>query len=756
MISSQAPASRKQRVPKKRVITFYSYKGGTGRSMALANVAWMLAMSGERVLIVDWDLEAPGVHRYFHPFLDDKDLTATDGLLDFVVELAGRAAICEEPLDEDLVDVIGYIKPLKWPAGSPVHWDTFGQYAGIDLLVAGRQGPAYGETLNTFNWINFYKKLGGRRLMNIARSQMQSIYDYVLIDSRTGVSDTSGICTVEMPDSLVICFTLNDQSINGASGVANSVLTQRQVRTSSEADIASEDARSPLRIFPVPTRVEIVSERDKREVALALAKQAFGSVINQLPEETRHAYWLSVQLPYFPFYAFEEIPAVFGDAAGDKLSLSTPLRYLARYISNNPQLEVVPLNPNYEEAEILRKTICSWYLRKGNTEPKDASELAQEVYENCDAAGRLLFRKVMLRLVEVVAGSTPSLATVPMDDFDAPLQPTVQMLIASRLVQVSGKSAFLADRRIVSSWDLLRAWLAEETDFLLWRQRLTASARAWRDHGSDESALLRGSLLAEAKKWWFSRPDDLNQLEVAFITAAVNVDQASPAPQSSAPPATVRRTVIVILVVIACGLAFWIVTRQRKAAALDAAQKSAQLQQMVEQSNAKNAELESRVTILQRASNPPERVPDPDNVINVPVKPLVSAATAEWGIIFSSDTILEPQTPGGASAEWEPVRAARAGYPGAAIFHRDSHYFSILPQQDQASTEAALQKIKVKPPYAYWSQTTAIHLSQWCPARQPVRSITLAAVTMTVYECNQAPMQFNQANPISRTKSPKD
>jgi MinD-like ATPase involved in chromosome partitioning or flagellar assembly len=60
-----------------RIITFYSYKGGTGRTMALANAAWVLASNGKRVLMIDWDLEAPGLHRYFHPFLTDKRLATT-------------------------------------------------------------------------------------------------------------------------------------------------------------------------------------------------------------------------------------------------------------------------------------------------------------------------------------------------------------------------------------------------------------------------------------------------------------------------------------------------------------------------------------------------------------------------------------------------------------------------------------------------------------------------------------------------------
>jgi Mrp family chromosome partitioning ATPase len=77
-----------------RVITFYSYKGGTGRSMALANTAWILASAGKRVLTIDWDLEAPGLHRYFQPFLTDKELSGQEsqGVIDMAIDFAIRAA----------------------------------------------------------------------------------------------------------------------------------------------------------------------------------------------------------------------------------------------------------------------------------------------------------------------------------------------------------------------------------------------------------------------------------------------------------------------------------------------------------------------------------------------------------------------------------------------------------------------------------------------------------------------------------------
>ena len=45
-----AMSARAREVGGGRIVTFYSYKGGTGRTMTLANIAWILAAAGRRLL----------------------------------------------------------------------------------------------------------------------------------------------------------------------------------------------------------------------------------------------------------------------------------------------------------------------------------------------------------------------------------------------------------------------------------------------------------------------------------------------------------------------------------------------------------------------------------------------------------------------------------------------------------------------------------------------------------------------------------
>jgi hypothetical protein len=274
------------------IVTFYSYKGGTGRSLMLANVAWILAASGKRVLAIDWDLEAPGLHRYFTPFMADPGLTRSDGIIDLAIEFATEAV---NPADADgeedpqwflrYADLRRYAFALEY---------SFPGSGALHFVPAGRQGPSYAARVNSFDWDAFYDRYGGGAFLEAVKATARDHYDYVLLDSRTGLSDTSGICTVQMPDTLVTCFTLNNQGIEGGAAVARSVLAQRP--------------EPSFRVLPVAMRVEN-SEKEKVEERKAYAREQFAGLPNDLTAAAFDEYWGDVEVLYVPFYAYEEILA---------------------------------------------------------------------------------------------------------------------------------------------------------------------------------------------------------------------------------------------------------------------------------------------------------------------------------------------------------------------------------------------------------------------------------------------------------------
>lgn len=311
-----------------QVVTFYSYKGGTGRTTALANVAWILAANGLRVLAVDWDLEAPGLERYFHPFLDPVELANRTGVLDAVTDY--RAALARRRwsvaelrrLTPRHADVSGRVLRVDWP-----HFPGDGC---LDLLCAGQEGPAYPEGLADLDWNAFYSQDHGADFLHAMRESMAADHDYVLIDSRTGLGDVAGICTLELPETLVVCFTLSGQGIDGAAGVAQNV-----------ARVRAEQGR-PVRVLPVPTRVD-ASEHERFEAGRDLARRRFARFPQGVGGEALRAYWNAVALPYRAYYAFEEVLAVFGDEPGDPQSLLAGCERLAAAVTGGAVLGLPPM-----------------------------------------------------------------------------------------------------------------------------------------------------------------------------------------------------------------------------------------------------------------------------------------------------------------------------------------------------------------------------------------------------------------------------
>jgi CO dehydrogenase nickel-insertion accessory protein CooC1 len=321
-----------------QVVTFYSYKGGTGRTMAMANVAWILASSGKRVLAVDWDLESPGLHKFFHPFLDEPAVGATPGVIEIINDYQ-TAAIGPTSREEDwhveYARVQRHAVSLEW---------TFPDEGRLDFLSAGRQNRDYSAAVCSLDWDNFYDRLGGGRFFRAMREDMKRNYDYVLIDSRTGLSDVADICTIELPDVLAVCFTLSDQSIEGAANVAQQISRRYRERN--------------IRVLPVPMRIED-GEKEKLDVGRALARMKFEGFPAGMTQEDSGLYWASVEVPYKPFYAFEETLATFGDDPGSPASLLASYERITDSITGGQVTTMRPipeeLRLQYKEAFIRRQ-----------------------------------------------------------------------------------------------------------------------------------------------------------------------------------------------------------------------------------------------------------------------------------------------------------------------------------------------------------------------------------------------------------------
>jgi MinD-like ATPase involved in chromosome partitioning or flagellar assembly len=289
-----------------QIITFYSYKGGVGRTMTLANTAVLLARQRNKVLAIDWDLEAPGLERYFEPYMEKR---GGQGLIDFLTEAQQLPAMAEEEEDVDILaefckQVSKFIAPVsKLPHAG----------GSVDLLRAGNVASAdYADKILSFDWVGFFKKIPG--FFPFFAYYLKQQYDYVLIDSRTGHTDAGGVCTMLLPDALVLAFIPNRQNLDGVIAVAEKASNYRK---------QSGDVR-PLRIFPLPSRIEL-QEKEEREKWYALYQKEFEAVfqkIYDLPSISMARYFDETLIRQDTYFAYGEKIAVLDEKVTSNVSLT--------------------------------------------------------------------------------------------------------------------------------------------------------------------------------------------------------------------------------------------------------------------------------------------------------------------------------------------------------------------------------------------------------------------------------------------------
>lgn len=187
------------------ITTFYSFKGGVGRTMALVNAAVHLAMRGRNVLVVDFDIEAPGLDT----FDVLKPHSNVEGVVDFVNQYLK---------DNEVPDVSNFVGECP----------QIGENNGKLWIMPSGKKDTYITNFNQVDWGELYDRRDGYLLFEDLKAQWKEVLnpDYVLIDSRTGHTDTSGICTRQLPDAVVMLFFPNEQNLRGLVDVVSAIRTE--------------------------------------------------------------------------------------------------------------------------------------------------------------------------------------------------------------------------------------------------------------------------------------------------------------------------------------------------------------------------------------------------------------------------------------------------------------------------------------------------------------------------------------------------
>ena len=286
------------------IVTFYSYKGGVGRSMALVNVGEILAEVGYKVVLCDFDLEAPGLERYV---VDGSEQTASlrselgvvDLLEEYRAALASPTTSAKSPEGLEFSNVNGLSLRRPTTCAKAVISGSTQRLGSLHLLSAGRrEGVAserYAEIVQRFDWSDFYSRWAGAAYFDYFRSDLIEGQTIVLVDSRTGVTELGGVCTHHLADLVVLLSGPNDINIEG---------TLWMLRSLSSLEPGLRQGR-PLQTLPVPARVETTSQVRELGVIRRRFEEEFAYRVPAAVGDGQ-AFIRDAEIPYVPLFALTE------------------------------------------------------------------------------------------------------------------------------------------------------------------------------------------------------------------------------------------------------------------------------------------------------------------------------------------------------------------------------------------------------------------------------------------------------------------
>jgi eukaryotic-like serine/threonine-protein kinase len=248
------------------VTTFYSFESGAARSVALSNMAVLLAGRQNAtvpVLMIDWDTESPGLHHFFgreeraersgheraaHERPGQEGAEARPGaprpgLLEYFeacreqLQVLSRGPAARD--SEELARLV--LEAIDWEA----YVERVDDSRPLYLMRAGRFDDTYGERASRIDWDGLFNACPA--LFRCFADHMARHFRHVLVDCRSGRSAAVSVCTTLLPRKLVALFTPTQRSLEGLAGVVTRAIDYR---------CSHEDEQRPLLVYPLPCAID--------------------------------------------------------------------------------------------------------------------------------------------------------------------------------------------------------------------------------------------------------------------------------------------------------------------------------------------------------------------------------------------------------------------------------------------------------------------------------------------------------------------
>ena len=213
----------------------------------MANIAIYLSRFGQKVCIMDFDLEAPGLHHKFPQYVKTNDIKK--GLVDIIYEFSQDGTI-PQTLEEFSLEL-----PILTKSQSDIR-----------LIPAGNMlSSDYWQKLASIDWHSLFYKEGSEGIPFFLELKERIIKefnpDFLLIDSRTGITEMSGLCTSLLPDKVVFLIVNNQENIEGAYQILQSIQNSERF-----------PEQKPIEVTFALTRIPFFEEDDDDGVDIQIAE----------------------------------------------------------------------------------------------------------------------------------------------------------------------------------------------------------------------------------------------------------------------------------------------------------------------------------------------------------------------------------------------------------------------------------------------------------------------------------------------------